>query len=81
MPKSEGPGDLGAQAKAQAIAEVVKSRETTNQQMIHLLRDIFFYITCEQLDYFQLSSLDFIRLLFFYKKDHLSVALRKGMCV
>lgn len=41
MPKSEGPGDLGAQAKAQAIAEVVKSREATNQQMIHFLRDIF----------------------------------------
>jgi hypothetical protein len=41
MPKSEGPGDLGASAKAQAIAEVVKTREATNQQIIHLLSNLY----------------------------------------
>lgn len=28
------PGDIGAQAKANAIADVIKCRETTNQQML-----------------------------------------------
>ncbi|MBQ8497318.1 MAG: hypothetical protein IJ489_07710 [Clostridia bacterium] len=32
--KSAGPGDIGAEAKAQAIATVVKCRETTLQQML-----------------------------------------------
>jgi hypothetical protein len=48
MPKSDGPGDLGAQAKAQAIAEVVKSREETNQQMIKLFNTLLFSVDSKE---------------------------------
>jgi hypothetical protein len=48
MPKSDGPGDLGAQAKAQAIAEVVKSREETNQQMINLFSKLLFSVDSKE---------------------------------
>jgi len=41
IPESKGPGDLGASSKAQAIAEIVKDREVTNQRMIGLLNDIY----------------------------------------
>jgi len=42
LPKTIGPINLGAQAKAYAIAEVVKSREETNQQMINLFNKLLF---------------------------------------
>ncbi len=32
--RSDGPEDIGAQAKAQALADIVRCRETTNQQML-----------------------------------------------
>ncbi len=35
------PGDVGAQAKASAIAEIVRCRETTNQQMISFYERIY----------------------------------------
>ena len=36
IPPSQVPGDVASQAKATAIADVVKARETTNQQMLSL---------------------------------------------
>ena len=39
--RSEGPGDLGAQAKAQGIADVVKCRETTNQQLLNFYTKVY----------------------------------------
>ena len=35
------PGDIGSQAKAQAVADVVKCRETTNQQMLAFYRCMY----------------------------------------
>ena len=39
--KSEGPGDIGAQAKANSIADIVKCRETTNQQLLKFYEKIY----------------------------------------
>ncbi len=39
--KSEGPGDIGAQARAQALGQVVQCRETTNQQLLELYRKMY----------------------------------------
>ena len=46
--KSEGPGDLGAQAKADAIATVVKCRETTLQQTLSMYMKMYDDILKEQ---------------------------------
>ena len=40
--KSEGPGDIGAEEKAKAIANVVKCRETTNQRLIDFYEKAYF---------------------------------------
>ncbi len=40
--KSEGPGDIGAEEKAKAIADVVKCRETTNQRLIDFYEKAYF---------------------------------------
>lgn len=34
MENSSVPGDMSGQAKAEALAAIVKSRETTNQQLL-----------------------------------------------
>ncbi len=39
--RSEGPGDIGAQARANAIVDVVKCRETTLQQMLALYSKMY----------------------------------------
>ena len=39
--RSDGPGDVGAQARAQAIATVVQSRETTLQQMLSMYMKMY----------------------------------------
>ena len=36
-----GPGDIGTQGKASAIADVVKCRETTNQKLISLYEKMY----------------------------------------
>lgn len=38
---SEGPGDIGAQAKAQAIASIVEWRETTLQKAMSLYEKMY----------------------------------------
>ncbi len=42
---SAGPGDIGAEAKAQGLAEVVRCRETTNQQILRLYEKMFDNLT------------------------------------
>ena len=39
--QSKGPGDIAAQAKAMAIADVVKCRETTLQQMLAMYSKMY----------------------------------------
>ena len=39
--KSGGPGDVGAQAKANSIADIVKCRETTNQQLLKFYEKVY----------------------------------------
>jgi len=39
--KSEGPGDIGAAGKAQAIADVIKSREETNRKILSLYEKMY----------------------------------------
>ena len=39
--QSKGPGDIAAQANAQAIADVVKCRETTLQQMLAMYSKMY----------------------------------------
>jgi len=39
--KSGGPGDVGLQEQAKAIADVVKARETTNQRLIALYEKMY----------------------------------------
>ena len=41
------PGDLGAQAKAEAIAETVKSREETNRKLLDFYRNVYDKLTAE----------------------------------
>lgn len=41
MPNTENPGDVGAQAKAQALGDVVRCRETTNQQLLTLYEKMY----------------------------------------
>ena len=46
--KSEGPGDIGAEEKAKAIADVVKCRETTNQRLIDFYERAYFDCIAEK---------------------------------
>ena len=39
--KSGGPGDVGAEGKANGIASVVKCRETTNQQILRFYEKVY----------------------------------------
>ena len=39
--RSDGPEDIGAQAKAKAMADVVMCHETTNQKMIALYEKMY----------------------------------------
>ena len=62
--RSEGPGGLGAQAKAQGIADVVKCRETTNQQMLRFYEKLYDDIkpkTDEHEQKLRKQFLDFVR--------------------
>ncbi len=47
--KSEGPEDIGAQAKATALADVVRCRETTNQQLIAFYQNMYERLTMADL--------------------------------
>jgi hypothetical protein len=38
---SGGPGDIGAQGKAQALGEIVTSREQTNQKLLSLYEKMY----------------------------------------
>ena len=42
LPDSKGPGDTAASAKADAIANIVRSKEETNQQLIKMLNSMFY---------------------------------------
>ena len=42
-----GPGDIGAQAKATAIAETVKAREETNRRLLDFYRNVYDKLTAE----------------------------------
>ncbi len=44
--RSDGPGDIGAEAKAQGFAEVVRCRETTNQQILRLYEKMYDNLIC-----------------------------------
>ena len=46
--RSDGPEDIGAQAKAKAMADVVICHETTNQKMIALYEKMYNDISSEQ---------------------------------
>lgn len=46
--RSDGPEDIGAQAKAKAMADVVMCHETTNQKMIALYEKMYDDISSEQ---------------------------------
>ena len=62
--KSGEMGDIGAQAKAQGIADVVKCRETTNQQMLRFYEKLYDDIkpkTDEQEQKLRKQFLDFVR--------------------
>jgi len=41
IPVGQGPGDVAGQAKAQALGDVVKCRETTNQQMLSFYEKMY----------------------------------------
>ncbi len=58
VPESQGPGDVGSAAKADALAEVVKSREVTNQKMIHLLEKM--YGSLDESNTLQLKVVNFL---------------------
>lgn len=55
IPDSKGPGDMGASSKADAIAQVVRSREETNQQLLELLTTM--YQSLDDTDYIKQQSL------------------------
>ena len=62
--KSGEMGDIGAQAKAQGIADVVKCRETTNQQMLRFYEKLYDDIkpkTDEHEQKLRKQFLDFVR--------------------
>ena len=46
--QSKGPGDLGAQGVAQGIADVVRCRETTNQQLIAFYQKMYDELKAEK---------------------------------
>ncbi len=41
MPPADGPGDIAGQAKAQAVADIVRCRETTNQRILQMYETIY----------------------------------------
>jgi hypothetical protein len=47
---SDGPGDVGAEGKARGIADVVKCRETTNQQLLAFYTKVFNDLTAPKKD-------------------------------
>lgn len=41
MPVACGPGDIAGQAKAQALGDIVRCRETTNQQLLKFYEKVY----------------------------------------
>ena len=48
--QSGGPGDIGAEGKAQGIADVVRARETTNQQLLAFYTRVYTDLTAPKKD-------------------------------
>ena len=48
--ESVGPGDIGAEEKAKGIADVVRCRETTNQQLLAFYTKVFNDLTASKKD-------------------------------
>ena len=48
--ESVGPGDIGAEEKAKGIADVVRCRETTNQQLLAFYTKVFNDLTAPKKD-------------------------------
>ena len=48
--QSVGPGDIGAEEKAKGIADVVRCRETTNQQLLAFYTKVFNDLTAPKKD-------------------------------
>ena len=48
--ESVSPGDIGAEEKAKGIADVVKCRETTNQQLLAFYTKVFNDLTAPKKD-------------------------------
>ena len=48
--ESVGPGDIGAEEKAKCIADVVRCRETTNQQLLAFYTKVFNDLTAPKKD-------------------------------
>ena len=48
--QSVGPGDIGAEEKAKGIADVVRCRETTNQQLLAFYTKVFNDLTASKKD-------------------------------
>ena len=41
MPVAYSPGDIAGQAKAQALGDIVRCRETTNQQLLKFYEKVY----------------------------------------
>lgn len=41
IPVGQGPGDVAGQAKAQALGDIVRCRETTNQKLLSLYEKMY----------------------------------------
>ena len=69
MPPSDGPGDIAGQAKAQAVADIVRCRETTNQRILQMYETMYADLKPSDPVNSRLAALELIKGMLVHTKD------------
>lgn len=69
MPPSDGLGDIAGQAKAQAVADIVRCRETTNQRILQMYETMYADLKPSDPVNSRLAALELIKGMLVHTKD------------
>ncbi len=69
IPPAAGPGDIVGQAKAQAIADIVRCRETTNQRILQMYETMYADLKPSDPVNSRLAALELIKGMLVHTKD------------
>jgi hypothetical protein len=69
IPPAAGPGDIVGQAKAQAVADIVRCRETTNQRILQMYETMYADLKPSDPVNSRLAALELIKGMLVHTKD------------